>query len=159
MSIFAGPFPGFRPCISHTPCDDKSSKTQHASILRGGFAEYCYILPGTGILKLPDAITDEEAMPLNCGVATMVSVTEAADIRVGNSTTPTQLVWFAAIGVLSSVGHLAVAQAFKDGGASAIVPADFTRLAWAAFLGYVVSTKFQISGLLLGPSSSLLAQP
>ena len=52
--------------------------------------------------------------------------------------TPTQLVWFAAIGVLSSVGHLAVAQAFKEGEASAIVPADFTRLAWAAFLGYVV---------------------
>ena len=52
--------------------------------------------------------------------------------------TPTQLALFAAIGVLSSVGHLAVAQAFKEGEASAIVPADFTRLAWAAFLGYVV---------------------
>ena len=52
--------------------------------------------------------------------------------------TPTQLALFAAIGVLSSVGHLAVAQAFKEGEASAIVPADFTRLAWAAFLGYAV---------------------
>ena len=51
----------------------------------GGFAEYCYILPGTGILKLPDAITDEEATPLNCGVATMISVTEAADIRMGDT--------------------------------------------------------------------------
>ena len=37
----------------------------------GGFADYCYILPGTGILKLPDEISDEEAAPLNCGVATM----------------------------------------------------------------------------------------
>ena len=51
----------------------------------GGFAEYCYILPGTGILKLPDAITDEEATPLNCGVATMISVTEAAGIRMGDA--------------------------------------------------------------------------
>ena len=51
----------------------------------GGFAEYCYILPGTGILKLPDAITDEEAPPLNCGVATMISVTAAADIRMGDA--------------------------------------------------------------------------
>ena len=51
----------------------------------GGFAEYCYILPGTGILKLPDEITDEEATPLNCGVATMISVTEAADIRMGDT--------------------------------------------------------------------------
>ena len=51
----------------------------------GGFAEYCYILPGTGILKLPDAITDEEATPLNCGVSTMISVTEAADIGMGDT--------------------------------------------------------------------------
>jgi hypothetical protein len=41
-----------------------------------GFAEYCYILPGTWILKLPSELSDEEATPLNCGVATMASVTE-----------------------------------------------------------------------------------
>jgi alcohol dehydrogenase len=51
----------------------------------GGFAEYCYILPGTGILRLPPDLSDEEATPLNCGVATMVSVTEAAGIGVGDS--------------------------------------------------------------------------
>lgn len=50
----------------------------------GGFAEYCYVVPGTGILKLPDELSDEEATPLNCGVATMVAVTEAADIRMGD---------------------------------------------------------------------------
>jgi threonine dehydrogenase-like Zn-dependent dehydrogenase len=50
----------------------------------GGFAEYCYILPGTGILKLPDDLSDEEATPLNCGVATMISVTEASAIGVGD---------------------------------------------------------------------------
>ena len=51
----------------------------------GGFADYCYILPGTGILKLPDEISDEEATPLNCGAATMVAVTEAAAIEVGDT--------------------------------------------------------------------------
>ena len=51
----------------------------------GGFADYCYILPGTGILKLPDEISDEEATPLNCGVATMISVTQAAGIDVGDT--------------------------------------------------------------------------
>ena len=51
----------------------------------GGFAEYCYIVPGTGILKLPDELSDEEATPLNCGVATMVCVTEAADIGMGDT--------------------------------------------------------------------------
>ncbi len=51
----------------------------------GGFADYCYILPGTGILKLPDELSDEEATPLNCGVATMICVTEAAAIEVGDT--------------------------------------------------------------------------
>lgn len=51
----------------------------------GGFAEYCYILPGTGILKLPNDILDAEAAPLNCGVATMISITEAAGISVGDT--------------------------------------------------------------------------
>jgi len=51
----------------------------------GGFAEYCYILPGTWILKLPDELSDEEATPLNCGIATMASVTEAAEIALGDA--------------------------------------------------------------------------
>jgi alcohol dehydrogenase len=51
----------------------------------GGFAEYCYILPGTWILKLPAELSDEEATPLNCGVATMVAVTEAAKIGLGDA--------------------------------------------------------------------------
>ena len=50
----------------------------------GGFAEYCYVVPGTGILKLPDELSDEEATPLNCGVATMISVTEASEIGMGD---------------------------------------------------------------------------
>lgn len=51
----------------------------------GGFADYCYILPGTFILKLPPELSDEEATPLNCGVATMASVTEAAAIALGDA--------------------------------------------------------------------------
>lgn len=51
----------------------------------GGFADYCYIQPGTGILKLPLELSDEEATPLNCGVSTMMSVTEAAHIDVGDT--------------------------------------------------------------------------
>ena len=51
----------------------------------GGFADYCYIQPGTGILRLPAELSDEEATPLNCGVSTMISVTEAAEINVGDT--------------------------------------------------------------------------
>ncbi len=51
---------------------------------------------------------------------------------------PTHILWFAIIGVLSSIGHLAIAQGFKEAEASAIIPADFTRLAWAVVLGLLV---------------------
>jgi alcohol dehydrogenase len=53
--------------------------------LAGGFAEHCYLLPGTRVLRLPDELTDEEATPLNCGAATMVAVTEAAGIGLGDT--------------------------------------------------------------------------
>ncbi len=52
--------------------------------LLGGFAEYCYIVPNSGILRLPDVLTDKEAVPLNCGVATMISVCEAAAVGIGD---------------------------------------------------------------------------
>ena len=51
----------------------------------GGFGEYCYILPKSWILKLPEELSDEEATPINCGVATMVCVTERAEIGVGEA--------------------------------------------------------------------------
>ena len=52
--------------------------------LLGGFAEYCYLLPSTGILKLPHELTDKEAAPINCGVATMISVCEASQLEIGD---------------------------------------------------------------------------
>jgi alcohol dehydrogenase len=51
----------------------------------GGFGEYCYVLPHSWILKLPADLTDEEATPINCGVATMMCVTEKAGIRMGDA--------------------------------------------------------------------------
>jgi threonine dehydrogenase-like Zn-dependent dehydrogenase len=51
----------------------------------GGFGEYCYILPQSWILKLPAELTDEEATPLNCGVATVMCVTEQAEVRMGDA--------------------------------------------------------------------------
>ena len=51
----------------------------------GGFAEYCYVLPKSWILRIPDDIFDCEAAPLNCGISTMVAVVEAANIRAGST--------------------------------------------------------------------------
>jgi alcohol dehydrogenase len=51
----------------------------------GGFGEYCYILPQSWILKLPPELTDEEATPINCGVATVMCVTEMAEVAMGDA--------------------------------------------------------------------------
>jgi putative phosphonate catabolism associated alcohol dehydrogenase len=95
--------------------------------LTGGFAEYCYILPGTGILKLPAELTDEEAVPLNCGVATMIAVTEAAAIGMGDS------VVIQGLGLLGLYG-VAIA---RSRGARLVIGLDAVagRLAMAQRLG------------------------
>jgi putative phosphonate catabolism associated alcohol dehydrogenase len=51
----------------------------------GGFGEYCYIRPDSWILKLPDTLSDAEATPINCGVATMCAVIEAAGVGLGDT--------------------------------------------------------------------------
>ena len=47
----------------------------------GGFAEYCYITPGTCVVKVPDVLSDEEVAPANCALATVVAGWEAADVK------------------------------------------------------------------------------
>ncbi|MDR1068381.1 MAG: zinc-binding dehydrogenase [Clostridiales Family XIII bacterium] len=42
-------------------------------LLRGGFAEYVKITPATEIVKVPDNVTDEEALGVGCAFRTVVS--------------------------------------------------------------------------------------
>lgn len=51
----------------------------------GGFGQFCYILPKSWILRLPNDLSDEEATPVNCGVATMVCITEQAEVGLGDA--------------------------------------------------------------------------
>ena len=51
----------------------------------GGFGEFCFIQPDSWILKLPAVLSDEEATPINCGVATMCAVIEAAQVGFGQT--------------------------------------------------------------------------
>jgi putative phosphonate catabolism associated alcohol dehydrogenase len=80
----------------------------------GGFGEYCYILPKSWILRLPQELSDEEATPINCGVATMIAVTEAAGIRLG------QTVVIQGLGLLGLYG----AAIAKARGARAVIGLD-----------------------------------
>jgi alcohol dehydrogenase len=47
----------------------------------GGFAEYCYITPGTCVVKIPSNLTNEEAAPANCALATVIAGWEVAGLR------------------------------------------------------------------------------
>jgi putative phosphonate catabolism associated alcohol dehydrogenase len=47
----------------------------------GGFAEYCYLTPGTCVIKIPDSVSDEQAAPANCALATVVAGWEAANMQ------------------------------------------------------------------------------
>jgi alcohol dehydrogenase len=47
----------------------------------GGFAEYCYITPGTCVLKIPDYLSDEEVAPANCTLATAAAGWEAVEVK------------------------------------------------------------------------------
>ncbi len=80
----------------------------------GGFGEYCYVLPQSWILRLPDELSDEEATPINCGVATMIAVTEAANLRIG------QTVVIQGLGLLGLYG----AAIAKARGASVVIGLD-----------------------------------
>lgn len=102
----------------------------------GGFAEYVYVMPGSGILRLPDDLGDAEASPVNCGVATMVSVTETAAIKAGDTVV---------IQGLGLLGLYAAALA-RAKGAGPIIGLDGVgkRLALAARFG--VDIGIDISG-------------
>ena len=69
---------------------DALSKYGHARYdsahdLNGCFADHILLKPGTRIYQLPDAVTDEEAVPLNCAGATIVGGLDAVDARAGES--------------------------------------------------------------------------
>ncbi|MEE9118470.1 MAG: zinc-binding dehydrogenase [Calditrichia bacterium] len=57
---------------------DDCSKPPH---FVGGFAEYCYITPGTCVIKVPDNLTDKVTAPANCALSTVIAGWEAINIK------------------------------------------------------------------------------
>lgn len=55
-------------------------------------------------------------------------------------TTPSveQLGWLLLVGLLATLGHLAMTNAFRLADATAVFPVDFTRLLWASLLGFLL---------------------
>lgn len=80
----------------------------------GGFAEYCLLRPGTGLIRLPDELPDALAAPANCAVATVAAAYRLAG-AVGQAS-----VLVLGCGVL---GLVAIAMA-AQGGAKEIIGCD-----------------------------------
>ena len=53
-----------------------------------------------------------------------------------------QLAWLAAIGISVALAHICMVQAFRNIDVSALEPFVFTRLIWAALIGFLVFTEF-----------------
>ena len=55
-----------------------------------------------------------------------------------------QLAWLAGIGFLGTGGHLLFAQALSHADASLVMPFDFTKLLWAALIGFFFFTEVPV---------------
>ncbi len=60
-------------------------KLDSVTPLSGGFAEYCYLVPGTAFYRLPDDLPDRIGVFANCAMATMQAAVRMADVQAGES--------------------------------------------------------------------------
>lgn len=70
------------------------------------------------------------------GVLFLMPFTLVPALFVWQWPTLAQLGWLALLGVLGTMGHLAFAQAMRYADASLVIPFDFTKLLWAALIGF-----------------------
>ena len=81
--------------------------------------------------------TDSSVTITVYGALFMTPFALLAAIPVWQTPTLEQLVWLGAIGTIGSINNLCIAQAFKEAEVSAVMPLDFSKLVWAAIIGYV----------------------
>jgi len=82
-------------------------------------------------------------------------------LYVWQTPSPTQLGWLLLIGIIATIGHLAMTTAFKLGDASIIFPVDFIRLIWASIIGYLAFAEIPdrwvwIGGLVIFSSTAYI---
>ncbi len=66
----------------------------------------------------------------------MTPITLVPALFVWRMPTLVELAGLVVLAALGTVGHLAMAQSFKEADASAVLPLEFTRLIWAALFGF-----------------------
>jgi drug/metabolite transporter (DMT)-like permease len=67
----------------------------------------------------------------------MMPITFVAALFFWRWPSPVELAWLVVIGVTGSIGHLCLVKAYFFADVSAVEPITFTRLIWAALIGYL----------------------
>ena len=86
--------------------------------------------------------TDQTATIVAYLTLTMMPITLVAALFVWRWPSLTELFWLAAIGTMGSCGHLCYIKAYTLADVSAVEPITFTRLIWAALIGYLAFAEF-----------------
>ena len=81
---------------------------------------------------------------------TMMPITLVAALFVWRWPSLGELAWLAAIGAVGSCGHLCFIKAYTFADVSAVEPITFTRLIWAALIGYLVFAEAPDLGIWFG---------
>lgn len=71
-------------------------------------------------------------------------------VPVWTAPTTAQLGWLLLIGLLATIGHLAMTNAFRLADATAVFPVDFTRLLWASLLGFLLFAELPDAATWIG---------
>ena len=115
-------------------------------ILRPGFADFdpaalvvllssvCWAAALLTVKRLSSTDSVICIVTWNSVLLTVLSLPVAIPVWV--SPTMEQLGWLLLIGVLATLGHLAMTSAFKSSQATVVFPVDYMRLVWASLIGF-----------------------
>lgn len=121
-------------------------------IIRPGFSEVglgtwlilfsAVVVSGSKLMAKILSATESAATIVALLTFLMVPILALPALLVWQTPTLHQLVLLAVIGLLGTVGHLLFVQAYKLADISLVEPAVFTRMIWAALIGFVLFSEF-----------------
>lgn len=140
-------------------------RLQEGRELLGGLAEYCLLLSGTGLVRVPTEFTLAEACPLGCATATVAAGCEAAGELVGRRVlvVGAGMLGLTACAYAATLGAQDVwcsdprqdrrQRALRFGASKAIAPEDLASADLTDGLG--IDVAFEISGSNAGFETAL----
>jgi len=87
------------------------------------------------------ATTDSVVCIVTWNSVLLTTISLPIAIPVWTTPSSEQLLWLGLIGVLATLGHLAMTSAFKASEATVVFPVDYTRLVWASIIGYLAFSE------------------